>query len=149
MNNYYQQLGHQWLASPETSFGNECVTNESQRTSSVGRLTNDEIRRFWECYSELKKTHTFQWQQQYLTQVMDRKNETTRDLNLKLNWENSRHLATPPLVSLWNEIKGTSVEIPYWWSVTTKIWVVLLIGRSKFSTNQKHCADLGSDASSV
>ena len=93
---------------------NDCVTNESQKTS-VGKLTNDEIRRFWECYSKLKKTRTFQWQQ---TQVMDRKNETTRDLNLKLNWENSRHLATPPLVALWNEVKGTSVEIPYWWRVT-------------------------------
>ena len=27
---------------------------------------------------------------------------------------------------------------PYWWRVTSKIWAVLLIGRSKFSTKQKH-----------
>ena len=32
---------------------------------------------------------------------------------------------------------------------TTRIWVVLLIGWSKSSTNQKHYLDLGSDASSV
>ena len=48
-------------------------------------------------------------------------------------------------------IWGTSVEIPYWWHVTTttKIWVVVLIGRSKFSTNQKYYSDMDSDASSV
>ena len=27
-------------------------------------------------------------------------------------------------------------EIPYWWPVTTQIWLLLLIGLSKFSTNQ-------------
>ena len=48
-------------------------------------------------------------------------------------------------------IWGTSTEIPYWWHVysTTKIWVVVLIGWSKFSTNQEHYLDMGSDASSV
>ena len=48
-------------------------------------------------------------------------------------------------------IWGTSIEIPYWWHVTstTKIWVVVLIGWSKFSTNQEHYLDMGSDASSV
>ena len=43
-------------------------------------------------------------------------------------------------------------EIPYWWRVTTQIWVVLLIGRAAWefdSANQKHYPDLGSDASSV
>ena len=48
-------------------------------------------------------------------------------------------------------IWGTSIEIAYWWHVTstTKIWVVVLIGWSKFSTNQEHYLDMGSDASSV
>ena len=43
-------------------------------------------------------------------------------------WENSRHLATLPLVSPPNDIWETSAEIPYWRHVTTQIWVVLLIG---------------------
>ena len=43
-------------------------------------------------------------------------------------WENSRHLATLPLVSPPNNIWETSAEIPYWRQVTTQIWVVLLIG---------------------
>ena len=48
-----------------------------------------------------------------------------------------------------NGVWGTSVEIPYWRRVTTQIWVMLLIGWSNFSTNQKHYPDLGSDVSSV
>ena len=43
-------------------------------------------------------------------------------------WENSRYLATLPLVSLPNDVWETSAEIPYWWRVTIKIWVMLLIG---------------------
>ena len=43
--------------------------------------------------------------------------------------ENSLHFETPPLVSLRNEVE-TSAEIPYWWRVTTQIWLVLLIGRA-------------------
>ena len=39
-------------------------------------------------------------------------------------WENSRHFATPPLVSFRNDVCETSAEIPYWWRVTTEIWVV-------------------------
>ena len=31
-------------------------------------------------------------------------------------------------VSLRNDVWETSAEIPYWWHVTTQIWVVLLIG---------------------
>ena len=57
---------------------------------------------------------------------------------LILTWESSRHFATSPLVSLRNEAWETSAEIPYWWRVTTQIWIVLLIGWSKFLTNQKH-----------
>ena len=33
-----------------------------------------------------------------------------------------------------NDIWETSVEIPYWWRVTTQIWVVLLIGWIEFPT---------------
>ena len=35
-----------------------------------------------------------------------------------LAWENSRHLATLPLVSPPNDFWETSAEIPYWWRVT-------------------------------
>ena len=45
--------------------------------------------------------------------------------------ENSRHLATLPLVSPPNDVCDTSAEIPYWWRVTTQIWLVLLIGRAE------------------
>ena len=38
-------------------------------------------------------------------------------------WENSRHVATPPLVSPRNDAWERSAEIPYWWRVTTQIWV--------------------------
>ena len=58
----------------------------------------------------------------------------------------------PPLVSPWNDVWDRSAEIPYWWRVTTQIWVVLLIGWCKFPrgrTNRKHSPDLGSDTSSV
>ena len=51
-----------------------------------------------------------------------------------LAWENSRHLATLPLVSPPNDDWETSAGIPYWRRVTTKIWVVLLIGWHKFPT---------------
>ena len=37
----------------------------------------------------------------------------------------------PPIVSSRNDVWETSAEIPYWWRVTTQIWVVLLIGWSK------------------
>ena len=48
-------------------------------------------------------------------------------------WENSRHFATQITVSPRNDVWETSAEIPYWWRVTTHVWVVLLIGWSKFS----------------
>ena len=41
---------------------------------------------------------------------------------------------TLPLVSQPKDVWETSVEIPYWWSVTTQIWVVPLIGWIKFPT---------------
>ena len=44
-------------------------------------------------------------------------------------WENSRPFATPPLVSLRNDVLGigTSAEIPHWWrmgSVVSDLWEV-------------------------
>ena len=39
-------------------------------------------------------------------------------------WENSWHLATLPLVYPPNDVWETCAEIPYWWRVTTQIWVV-------------------------
>ena len=50
--------------------------------------------------------------------------------NISLAWENSRHLATLPLVFPPNDVRETSAEIPYWCRVTTQIWVVVLIGRA-------------------
>ena len=48
--------------------------------------------------------------------------------SFRLAWENSRHLVILPLVSPPNNIWEMSTEIPYGWSITTQIWVVLLIG---------------------
>ena len=64
-------------------------------------------------------------------------------------WENRKHLATPPVVSSRNDAWKTSAEIPYPWRATAHIWVVLLIGRSKFPTNQKQWPDLSIGKSSV
>ena len=61
----------------------------------------------------------------------------------------SWHFAKPPLASLPNDVWETSAEIPYWYRRHFPIWIVLLIGWSKFSANQKHYPDLGSDTSSV
>ena len=51
-----------------------------------------------------------------------------------LAWENSWHFTTPSTVSPQNDVWETSAEIPYWWRVTTQIWVVLLTGWNKFPT---------------
>ena len=37
-----------------------------------------------------------------------------------------------PTLFLQNDVWETSAEIPYWWRVTTQIWVVLLTGWNKF-----------------
>ena len=47
-----------------------------------------------------------------------------------LTWENSRHSATLPLVFPRNDVWETSAEIPYWWRVSTQVWVVFLIVRA-------------------
>ena len=52
------------------------------------------------------------------------------NITVQLAWENSPHLATLPLVCPPNDVWETRAEIPYWWRVTTQIWVVLLIGRA-------------------
>ena len=49
-----------------------------------------------------------------------------------LAWENIQHFVMSPLVSPRNDVWETSAEIPYRWRVPTQIWVVLLIGWSKF-----------------
>ena len=41
-----------------------------------------------------------------------------------------RHFMAPSLVSPRNDVWEISAEIPYWWRITTQIWVVLLIGRA-------------------
>ena len=38
-------------------------------------------------------------------------------------WENNQHFASSPLVSPRNDVSGTSKQIPYWWRVTTQIWM--------------------------
>ena len=64
--------------------------------------------------------------------------EKTADISRRYRW-------FPPRNDVWE----TRAEIPYWWRVTTQIRVVLLIGWSKFSTNQKHCSDWVTKAPSV
>ena len=67
-----------------------------------------------------------------------------------LGLENSQHFTTPSLVSPRNEVwEGTTAEIPYWWPVTTQIWVVLLIGWKIASSDEKRYSILGSDTASV
>ena len=66
-----------------------------------------------------------------------------------LAWDNSRRFPRSPLEPSQNDVWVTSAEISYWWHVTTQILVVLLIGRKKIPTNQKHYQDLGSHAPSV
>ena len=56
---------------------------------------------------------------------------------------------TTPTGSLGNDVWETSAEIPYWWRITTLIWIVLLIGCTFALTNQEHYPQLGSEASSV
>ena len=83
------------------------------------------------------------------------------EIGKQLAWENRRNFATPSVVFPRNNVWEMSAEIPYWWRVTTQIWVVLLIGRAAWEIfNQseairnsilmtRHYPDLGSDASSV
>ena len=45
-----------------------------------------------------------------------------------LAWENSQHFTMLPLVSPPSDVWEMSAEIPYWWRISTQIWVVFLIG---------------------
>ena len=54
-------------------------------------------------------------------------------------------LAKPPSLSPRNNVWETSAEIPYWWRVTSQIWLV----EANFplgTTNQRHYQDLGISA---
>ena len=67
-------------------------------------------------------------------------------LSPEVDCENSRHFATASLVSTRNDTCGKRAEIPHWWRVATKIWVVLLIGwKFDSSTDQKHYPDLATE----
>ena len=50
-----------------------------------------------------------------------------------------------------NDVRRTSTEIwPYWWCVTTQLWVVLLIVKANFQPcSHNHCPGQGGDTSSV
>ena len=56
---------------------------------------------------------------------------TTSDLFF-LAWENRRNFVTPSVVFPRNTVWETSAKIPYWWRVTSQIWVVLLFGRAEW-----------------
>ena len=43
--------------------------------------------------------------------------------NLAIAVENSQHFAAPPMVYSWNDVWETNAEIPYWWHITSQIWV--------------------------
>ena len=77
---------------------------------------------------------------------------TQAKVTLILAWENSRHLATLPLVSPPNDVWETNVGIPYWRRVTTDLgsasdWSCRV--GNLIQPIRKHFPDLGSDASSV
>ena len=76
-------------------------------------------------------------------EIIRRRRKTLQDKVLA--WKHSRHFATQPLVSpaKWRlRTAVRKVEInPILTAFTTQIWVVLLIGWSKFSANQRHCLD--------
>ena len=56
----------------------------------------------------------------------------------RVAWVTSRHTVTSLTVSLQSYIWQVTTEIPYWWRtvMTTKFWVVLLIGWKFASANQ-------------
>ena len=78
-----------------------------------------------------------------MTSQDDKSGLSTYKATQIVTWQNSRHFATPPLVSLRNDVRETSAEIPYWWRVTSQAWVVGLICWKFVPANQKHYPDLG------
>ena len=69
-------------------------------------------------------------------------NQIKKLLYVKWAWKSSQHFVMPPKVFPLNDVWETSTELHYWWCVTTQVWVVLLIGQSKFPTNKKLYPDL-------
>ena len=70
----------------------------------------------------------------------------------KVARENSRHFATPPVESPWNDVWESKRAQKFHTddaTLSTQIWEVLLIGWSKFSANQNYFPELGSVTSSV
>ena len=78
------------------------------------------------------KRLTFNKHYERLTRNQKNCSSWFRSRIIRIAWENRQHFATPRTVSPRNDVWETSVEIPYWWRVTTRIWVVLLIGWGKF-----------------
>ena len=80
-------------------------------------------------------------------QVLQRAEMKFSDTNI-ISWlvarEDRWHFAKPPRVFPRNDVWETSADIPFWWRVTTQIWVVLQMGWKLASTNQKHYPDLAS-----
>ena len=59
------------------------------------------------------------------------------EIMMQTAWEIEKYFVMRPLVSL--KIKSEKQEqklFSYWWHITTQIWVVLLIGWSKFLMQQ-------------
>ena len=74
----------------------------------------------------MDRFHILQWLIEYTNWV----HLVTGIYCYHIAWENRWHLATVPMVSPPSNGWETNTEIPYWWHITTQIWVVLLIGRA-------------------
>ena len=87
-----------------------CTVNEKQTDTSMGRLHNKH-------YCTVTLTHSASkaivLPLGFQTNLTIKNQPPTQ--GFYLIWENSRHLATLPLVSLPNDIWETITEIPYWW----------------------------------
>ena len=63
--------------------------------------------------------------------------DVSRGKNVYVALGNSRHFATPRLIPPRNNVWETIARIPYWWRDTSQVWVVLLIGWSKFPSRHE------------
>ena len=118
----------------ECYLSRSCITNGGITNTGSGSNTRVNV---------VSKTAWKQQQQQWLNRaclfvVSLFLSWISKQRRAKLAWGNSRHFATLPLVSPRNEVWETSSEIPYWWRLTSQIWVVLLICRAawELSFNQ-------------
>ena len=107
-----------------------CDTVATQKSTIILNFSEREL-------SKLQKTQYYQliyWSATHLLLIMvfgrgcEKKKKTA--------WENRQHFAISPRNNVW----GTSAEIPCWRRVTTRIWVVLLIGLSNASLLWNFCA---------